>query len=44
VVVYVPDDSETLLVINFINLKIKLIQSFKNIHRHRIYVYVFIEV
>jgi hypothetical protein len=35
-------DSETLLVIDFINLKIKSTQSFKCAHRGRMYVRVFI--
>jgi hypothetical protein len=35
-------DSETLLVINFVNLKIKLTQSFKYAHKYRMYVHVFI--
>jgi hypothetical protein len=40
----VPVDSETLLATDFMNLKIKLIQSFKGAHRGRICVHVFIEV
>jgi hypothetical protein len=39
-----PIDSETLLVTDFMNLKIKLAQSFKDTYRSRIYVRVFIEV
>jgi hypothetical protein len=35
-------DSETLLVINFMNLKIKLTQSFKYVHKYRMCVHVFI--
>jgi hypothetical protein len=35
-------DSEVLLLINFVNLKIKLTQSFKDAYRDRIYVHVFI--
>jgi hypothetical protein len=38
----VPVDSETLLVTDFVNLKIKLAQSFKYTHRNKIYVHVFI--
>jgi hypothetical protein len=38
----VPVDSDVLLVTDFENLKIKLAQSFKNAHRDRMYVYVFI--
>jgi hypothetical protein len=37
-------DSETLLVTDFMNLKIKLAQSFGCTHRGRVYVRVFIEV
>jgi hypothetical protein len=37
-------DSETLLVTDFVNLKIKLAQSFGGIHRDRVYVRVFIGV
>jgi hypothetical protein len=40
----VPIDSETFLMTNLINLKIKPAQSFKFTHRNRIYVYVFIRV
>jgi hypothetical protein len=40
----VPVDSETLLVIDFVNLKIKPVQSFKNAYRDRVCVRVFIEV
>jgi hypothetical protein len=40
----VPVDSEMLLVINFVNLKIKLAQSFGGAHRGRVYVHVFIGV
>jgi hypothetical protein len=39
----VPVDSETFLVADFVNLKIKLAQSFEYAHRDRMYVYVFIE-
>jgi hypothetical protein len=37
-------DSETLLVINFMNLKIKLAQSFKCTHKDRVCIGVFIRV
>jgi cytochrome bd-type quinol oxidase subunit 2 len=40
----VPVDSETLLVADFVNLKIKPAQSFEYTHRDRMYVYVFIGV
>jgi hypothetical protein len=40
----VPINSETLLIIDFINLKIKLTQSFKVAYRDMMYVRVFIEV
>jgi hypothetical protein len=40
----VPIDSETLLLSDFVNLKIKLVQSFGCIQRGRVYVRVFIEV
>jgi hypothetical protein len=39
-----PVDSDTLLVIDFVNLNIKPAQSFGYAHRVRIYVYVFIEM
>jgi hypothetical protein len=38
----VPIDSETLLVTDFMNLKIKSAQSFRNAHRDRVYVRMFI--
>jgi hypothetical protein len=38
----VPVDSETLLVTDFMNLKIKLTQSFRCDHRGKVYVCVFI--
>jgi hypothetical protein len=38
----VPVDSETLLMTDFVNLKIKPAQSFKNAHRDRMCVHVFI--
>jgi hypothetical protein len=37
-------DSETLLVTDFVNLKIKTAQSFRGTHRGMMYVRVFIEV
>jgi hypothetical protein len=37
-------DSEVLLVTNFVNLKIKSAQSFKDVYRGRVYVRVFIGV
>jgi hypothetical protein len=40
----VPVDSETLLVTDFVNLKIKPAQSFEGAHSGRICVHVFIEV
>jgi hypothetical protein len=38
----VPVDSKTLLVTDFMNLKIKLVQSFKYTYRDNMYVHVFI--
>jgi hypothetical protein len=40
----VPIDSKTFLVTDFVNLKIKSVQSFGGAHRNRVYVRVFIEV
>jgi hypothetical protein len=40
----VPVDKETLLVTNFVNLKIKSIHSFGGAHKGKICVYVFISV
>jgi hypothetical protein len=37
-------NSETLLMTDFINLKIKLVQSFRGNHKDVIRVYIFIEV
>jgi hypothetical protein len=37
-------DSKTLLMIDFMNLKIKLSQSFRSVHKSRICVRVFIDV
>jgi hypothetical protein len=39
-----PVDSETLLVTNFVNLKIKLAQSFGDAYRDMVYMRVFIGV
>jgi hypothetical protein len=38
----VPVDSETFLVTDFVNLKIKLAQFFEGAHKGRVYVYAFI--
>jgi hypothetical protein len=40
----IPIDSEALLVIDFVNLKIKLTQSFGGAHRGRVCVRVFIKM
>jgi hypothetical protein len=40
----IPIDSKILLVTDFVNLKIKLIQSFKSAHRDRVCVCAFIEI
>jgi hypothetical protein len=40
----VPIDSETFLVINFVNLNIKLAQYFKGAYKGRVCVHIFIEV
>jgi hypothetical protein len=40
----VPVDSETLLVTDFVNLKISPAQSFGGAHRSKMYVHVFIGV
>jgi hypothetical protein len=37
-------DNEVFLMIGFVNLKIKPIQSFRGAHRDKVCVYVFIEV
>jgi hypothetical protein len=37
-------DNDALLVTDFINLKIKSVQSFRNVHKGKICVYVFIYV
>jgi hypothetical protein len=39
-----PVDDETLLMTDFMNLKIKSVQSFRDAHRDMMYVYIFIEV
>jgi hypothetical protein len=40
----VPVDSETLLVTDFVNLKIKPAQYFEGAHNDRVYMYIFIRV
>jgi hypothetical protein len=40
----IPIDSDTLLVTDFVNLKIDPTQSFRNVHRVRVCVHVFIGV
>jgi hypothetical protein len=40
----VPVDNETLLMTDFMNLKIKPAQSFKVTNRDKMYIYIFIEV
>jgi hypothetical protein len=43
IILSVGDDvPETLLVTDFVNLKIKSVQSFKDAHRDRMYVHIFI--
>jgi hypothetical protein len=37
-------DSETFLVTNFMNLQIKPTQFFKNIHKEKMYIHIFIRV
>jgi hypothetical protein len=37
-------DSETLLMTNFVNLKIKSAQSFRDTHKNKIYIYIFIKM
>jgi hypothetical protein len=37
-------DSETLLMTDFVNLKIKLTQSFKSTYRNRVCMYIFIGI
>jgi hypothetical protein len=41
---YVPVDSDLFLVTNFVNIKIKPVQSFGGAHKGRVYVHIFIEV
>jgi hypothetical protein len=40
----VPINNESFLVTDFVNLKIKLIQSFKSVYRDKSYVYIFIGI
>jgi hypothetical protein len=40
----VPVDSETFFVIDFMNLKIKPTQFFKDAHKNNIYMYIFIKM
>jgi hypothetical protein len=40
----VPVDSETLLVADFVNLTIKLVQSFRGAHKGRVCIRMFIRV
>jgi hypothetical protein len=40
----IPVDNETFLVTDFVNLKIKPSQSFRDAHRDRMCMYVFIEI
>jgi hypothetical protein len=40
----VPVDSEKLLLIDFVNLKIKSIQSFRVAHKDKIYIYILIKM
>jgi hypothetical protein len=37
-----PVDSETILVIDFVNLNIKSAQSFECVHKYKVYVHIFI--
>jgi hypothetical protein len=37
-------NNEILLVTDFVNLEIKLIQSFRDTHKNKIYIYVFIRM
>jgi hypothetical protein len=37
-------DSETFLMTDFMNLNIKSTQSFKNVHKNRVYIYIFIRI
>jgi hypothetical protein len=40
----IPVDSETILMINFVNFKIKSTQSFEYAYRDRVYIHVFIDM
>jgi hypothetical protein len=40
----IPVDSDTLLVTDFMNLKIKPTQSFRNTHKNKVCVHVFIGI
>jgi hypothetical protein len=40
----VPVNSNTILMIDFMNLKIKLTQSFRNAHKGKIYIHIFIRM
>jgi high-affinity Fe2+/Pb2+ permease len=44
IILSVGVDNEMLLVIEFVNLEIKLTQSFRDVHKSRMRVYVFIGV
>jgi hypothetical protein len=40
----VPVDSETILLIDFMNLKIKPVESFRGVYRDKVCVHIFIEI
>jgi hypothetical protein len=40
----VPIDSKTFLMIDFVNLKIKLTQFFRDAYRGKIYIYIYIYI
>jgi hypothetical protein len=40
----VPVDSETILLIDFVNLKIKPTESFRGAHRNNVCVHIFIQI
>jgi hypothetical protein len=40
----VPIDSDVFLLTDFMNPKIKPTQSFKNVHKNKVYMYIFIEI
>jgi prephenate dehydrogenase len=40
----VPVDSDVLFMTDFMNLKIKPVQSFRNVHKNRVSIHVFIGV